>query len=147
MQALKAVAVAVAGGVLLGATMAAPASARQEAPRGAKYLRATTLHDAARANDILAAKILLAFDPEVDAKDERGRTPLHVAAWNNAFAVARLLIERGAEVDAKDERGRTPLSFAVGSNAVDVAKLLIERRANMKVLANMKALLCGHGAE
>jgi ankyrin repeat protein len=49
--------------------------------------------------------VQLLLKEEVDAKDERGRTPLHLVAGNRYTAVVHLLVEKGANIDAKDKKG------------------------------------------
>ena len=85
------------------------------------------MHDAARDNNLAAAKQLIANGAGVDAEDTAGATPLHYAAWVNAVSVAKLLLEHGADVNAENRVGRTPLD-----------------ETNY---AEMRALLREHGAE
>ena len=69
---------------------------------------------------------------EVNAKDDRGRTPLHSAAGNNHLKLAELLISSGAEVNAKNEDGNTPLHWAAYRDSLEVAKLLISSGADLE---------------
>ena len=69
---------------------------------------------------------------ELEAKDERNRTPLSWAAGGGHEAVAKLLLEKGAELEAKDREGRTPLWWAAEGGHEAVAKLLLEKGAELE---------------
>jgi len=55
---------------------------------------------------------------DVDAKDDRGRTPLHRACENGHTATALALIDRGADIYADDFDERTPLHRACGVSLI-----------------------------
>ncbi|XP_055304811.1 26S proteasome non-ATPase regulatory subunit 10-like [Sitodiplosis mosellana] len=58
-------------------------------------------------------KILIGqFAPNVNFKDEKGRTPLHVAAWRGRDEMVKILIDHGANVNFKDANGWTPIKVA-----------------------------------
>ena len=52
--------------------------------------------------------VLLDAGANVQARDDRGRTPLHQAASGKNWAVVTLLLSRGADVLAEDGAGETP---------------------------------------
>jgi len=54
-----------------------------------------------RANDIEAAKKLIATDPEIAEKQIAGEPPLTIAAISKKKEMVKLLLENGADVDAK----------------------------------------------
>ena len=81
--------------------------------------------DAAASDEFAAAiRALIDAGADVDAKDERGRTPLHAAALNGYSDAVKALIAAGADVDAKDERGRTPLHLAADRGHAETEKAL-----------------------
>ena len=92
------------------------------------------LEIAAWANDVVAARWLIANGADIHAKEEeQDWTPLHWTAWYGAPGVAKLLIDNGANVKATDQIGWTPLYGAAWENAVEVAKLLIDNGADVDV--------------
>jgi ankyrin repeat protein len=56
------------------------------------------------------AKLVVAKLPDVNAKDNQGKTLLHVTDWTQ---MAEALIAAGADVNAKDKQGNTPLDRAI----------------------------------
>lgn len=69
----------------------------------------TALHSVRDAG--IAAKLVEA-GANIDAKDNRRRTPLHHAAELGNADLAELLLERGAEVDPRDKEGKTPYTIS-----------------------------------
>lgn len=74
-------------------------------PRWAFYRR-TPLHWAAAKGNEDVAELLIGQGADVNAKDEKGRTPLH---YIDDKDTAELLIAKGADVSAKGKYGNTPL--------------------------------------
>ena len=70
------------------------------------------LHHAALANDVAAAKRLLAAGIEPNEADQQGLTALHFAAQHGSVETAELLLANGASVDAVDRFGNTALRTA-----------------------------------
>ena len=93
-----------------------------------------SIHDAASAGNIEAVQQHLAAGTDVNAKDNRGRTPLYRATNKE---IAELLIASGADVNAKDVAGGTPLHAAIGLGHKETVELLINKGSdvNAKVVS------------
>jgi hypothetical protein len=84
-------------------------------------------------------KLLLQAGININAKDERGRTPLHRAAggqfWGGAYAklddVIRALVKAGAKVDERDPDNNTPLHEAAAAGRTDAIKALVKAGADI----------------
>ena len=59
------------------------------------------------------ARLLIDEGADVQAADNKGRTPLHQTSGEGHLEVARLLLDEGADVQAADINGRTPLHEAL----------------------------------
>jgi ankyrin repeat protein len=94
-------------------------------PNVTTYLtKMTPLHLASCAE---AARLLIQYGANIEARDVDGRTPLHHAAMDCHSDVAQALIEAGADVNARSADGQTPLHEA---SCRKVAELLIKAGAN-----------------
>ena len=83
----------------------------------------TPLHYAAARHPVIA-ELLIAKGADVDAVDNRGKTPLHWAArWQNP-EVAELLIANAANINVVDNRGKTPLDMAREAGHASIAEML-----------------------
>ena len=93
----------------------------------------TLLHVASRncvENKI--ANILIENGADVEAKDEKRRTPLHIASSYGNAKITKLLLENGADCVASDRFGNTPLHEACHNAHLTVVKLLMkEERAEV----------------
>lgn len=83
------------------------------------------LHIAAYSNSVDAARLLIQYGEDVNAKNSVGDTPLHVAARYNAWETADLLISNGAEAQAINKRSQTPIDIALGCGNYNLAELLM----------------------
>jgi len=80
-----------------------------------------------RRNDKLVEMISIALldaGCDIDAADNKGRTPLMYAVAFERSEVVNLLLKRGANADAKDHYGDNALSWAMKSGSDQVFRLL-----------------------
>jgi len=79
---------------------------------------------AAREGDAAKIKQLLADGADVNARDDKGRTPLHIAAEKDIPEVVETLLQGGAIPILTDWRGVTPLAVAESKKHERVIALL-----------------------
>jgi serine/threonine-protein phosphatase 6 regulatory ankyrin repeat subunit B len=77
----------------------------------------TALHVAARGSstgaDVAAiVQLLINSGADIEATDERGKTPLHFAVQSGHAETVQLLIDNGANIYARTWFGQTPLQAA-----------------------------------
>ena len=97
-----------------------------------------TLHEAAGRGERATVLRLLDRGADINARDDRDRTPLH-RATRSCFEVGEricrgivaALLDRGADVDARDAAGRTPLHLAAGGYDSGVVVELLRREADV----------------
>jgi ankyrin repeat protein len=90
----------------------------------------SSLHAAARLEDISTLTLLLDREISVDYADSQGRTALHFAAeWGN-LAACKLLVERGANKNVVCEYGQTPLMKAAERFSADCVRYFLGIRAD-----------------
>ncbi|KAJ6136913.1 hypothetical protein N7497_012165 [Penicillium chrysogenum] len=88
---------------------------------------------------------LLHNKPNVDSRDQWGRTPLSWAAEYGSLAVVKSLLEQGANINASDYEGGTPLAWLIHAGnpeMVDIAATeayLRERGAKEVKLRGIKS--------
>lgn len=98
------------------------------APRGHQM---SFLHKTAERGNLESVRTLLAEGADINARDDRGRTPLHAAAREGHCEVARWLLDNGADIQARDEDGETPLHVAVMGWSPETVQLLVEKGADV----------------
>lgn len=76
----------------------------------------TSLHLAVASRSIICIEALLKSGTDIDAVDNRMRTPLHCAAAADLASIAKLLVEHGARADLKDENGLLPFQITTLRN-------------------------------
>ena len=76
---------------------------------GKANAESANLFIAARTNDVVGARALLANKADVNQQDEKGYTPLIIATYNGNYDVAQFLLDHGAATEKKDTSGRTAL--------------------------------------
>lgn len=101
------------------------AASRDFATRGvAPAVRKITRHEA-------LVRLLLYEGADVNALDEKRRTPLHLAAGRGNELAARLIIRKGANIHIKDCRGDTPLSRAITPGKHTLPRPLRQRQEEL----------------
>jgi len=91
----------------------------------------TKLHQAARADHVERAQVLLADGTDIDVRTADGMTPLSVAAFHGMDKVAALLIENGANVNSRNNAGLTPLHCAVMKGRQPIVQMLMDAGADV----------------
>ena len=78
------------------------------------------------------ASILIAANPDLEARNMWGATPLICAADKGQYAIARFLIAAGADVKAQNNAGETALHWCASDspNQIELFKLLVHRGAD-----------------
>lgn len=71
----------------------------------------TLLHFAASENSVKCCEILLKYGADINAVDDKGRTPLCIAGEYNRKNSFRFLIESGADYNIADNKGKLPLDL------------------------------------
>lgn len=64
----------------------------------------------------------------INAKDEKGRSPLLLAAAKGNIGICRLLLASGADQRAVDDSGRSAIEIAIAAGHLEIASLLEERQ-------------------
>ena len=88
------------------------------------------LHSAAYRGDADALNRLLNDGADVNARDQKGRTPLMAATAGRQEAIVRHLLKFGADVNAVPTEGRTALREAVNDGHAEILRLLLARGAD-----------------
>ena len=90
-----------------------------------------SIHQAAKDGNIEAVKQHLADGTDVNAKNDRGRTPLHDAAEEGQKEIAEMFIAAGADVNAKNNLGGTSLHEAAASGHKEIVEVLVTNGADL----------------
>lgn len=97
---------------------------------GCGDLLAADLVNAARVNNQVELRELLAGGANVDVRAQQGASALHWAAFNGNAELVRMLLKAGAKVDAVLDNGSTPLHLAAFEGHTDVVRLLLQHGAD-----------------
>jgi hypothetical protein len=89
-----------------------------------------SLHSAAENGNIDQVKSILAEAKDVNARDQRGRTPLIAAASKGQYQVMQFLIESKADINIQDNSGATALHQAASGGYVPAVRLLLSSGAD-----------------
>lgn len=95
-------------------------------------LGATALHWAAIYGRKEVVKIILGFNPDVNAQEGHKGTTMHWAAHFDDPEVIGWLLDHGAKIDHVNCYGRTPFLVAARRGCIRVIKRLLKRGANIK---------------
>ncbi len=86
---------------------------------------------AARTGDADTAALALRAGADLEARDERRRTPLLLAVTEDRLAVARLLVHLGADPDAVDDQQDTPWLVTGVTGSVPMLEVLLAARPDL----------------
>lgn len=90
-------------------------------------LTAVEKQDSKLLSEILRSK------PDLEIKDDKGRTALIMATYNEDTEIAKMLISAGANVNAQDEMLNSPFLYAGASGFVPILKLCLDNSADFNV--------------
>lgn len=88
---------------------------------------------AAENGDIDQVKVSLAWDVDINSKDQEGWTALMWAAARNHPQIITLLLECNADINALDYEGMTALMWASFKGCVENAKILLDHGADLSI--------------
>ena len=91
------------------------------------------LHKAVETNDLKMLTTLLNRNPNLEVKDDKGRTPLMRATYNNNYEIAKKLIVAGANVNAQDDILNSPFLYAGATGYIDILKLCLQHGADFNI--------------
>jgi ankyrin repeat protein len=77
--------------------------------------------------------VALRAGADLEARDDRERTPLLLAVTENHLSVARLLIYLGADPDALDDRHDTPWLVTGVTGSVAMAEVLLPAKPDLRI--------------
>ena len=88
------------------------------------------LLEAAANGDLAGIATAISGGANVDARDERGRTPLMVATEARQTDAVRALLAAGADIDLRDDKQDNPFLYAGAEGLLDILKLANEAGAD-----------------
>lgn len=103
----------------------------EDAASGKLRTRGGELHDAARNNHLLPAKLLLERGADVNALHGTYGTALQVAAYLGRTEIVNLLLEHGADVNVLASDNGAALQAAAYRGYTKIAQLLLEHGADV----------------
>jgi ankyrin repeat protein len=93
----------------------------------------TQLVQAAEVDDTSAVRQLLAQGANINAQDDRGRTPVMAAAHGNHVETVQALIEAGADINIRNNHSDNPFPYAGAEGLLDILKLTIDAGADTRL--------------
>ena len=88
---------------------------------------------AAEDGDATGVALALRAGADLEARDDRGRTPLLRAVTKDRVPAARLLVYLGADPDALDDRHDTPWLVTGVTGSVAMAEVLLPAEPDLKI--------------
>jgi ankyrin repeat protein len=85
----------------------------------------TPLHEAARCNSLLIARMLIENGYRADTLDEDHRTPLHYASYNGHSQMISILLPSASLDIMEHKSGKTALHFAAKLGHLEVIRILL----------------------
>lgn len=76
---------------------------------------------------------LLKSQPDLEAKDHKGRTPLMLATYNNDNTIAEMLMASGADVNAQDNMLNSPHLYAGASGNLAILQMTLSHGARFDI--------------
>ena len=110
-----------------------PDSLATEAPKTEDSALNRDLIRAAEEGDTPAVLKHLSQEANVNARDERGRTPVMAATHGNHVETVRALIESGADINIRDNRLDNPFLYAGAEGLLDILRLTIDANADTRL--------------
>ena len=90
----------------------------------------TQLIRAAEAGDTDTDQQLVEQGADIDARDERGRTPVMAATHGNHVETVQALIQLGADINIRDNRLDNPFLYAGAEGLLEILNLTIDAGAD-----------------
>jgi len=106
--------------------LAATAGTAQTAPSVREIAAYEGLFKAAQEGDVTTIRQLVAGGANVNARDQRGRTPVHVAAFASEGEALRTLAEAGADMNALDGQAYDVVTIAAVADDPELMSIAIE---------------------
>ncbi|KAL1880155.1 hypothetical protein Daus18300_001518 [Diaporthe australafricana] len=75
-------------------------------------------------------KVVMAYEPDIEAPDKDGRTPLIAAAGCGVTEVIEILLVQNCSINAPDNRKLTALHFAASNGREEIVRRLLKHGAN-----------------
>ena len=94
----------------------------------------------AKGNKELVANVLKT-KPNLELKDEKGRSALMLATYNKEEQIVELLIKSGANVNAQDNMQNSPFLYAGATGYLDIVKMCLANGADFTVLDVVRLLV------
>ena len=106
-----------------------------EATATAEWIQAVSaeLIQAAERGETETVLQLLQTGADINARDERGRTPVMAATHGNHPETVDALIQRGADINLQDNRRDNPFLYAGAEGLLAILRLTIEAGADTKL--------------